>query len=165
MKKMPIKRLPLITALCTTISIAQADQFTLKTVEVKAICPTPDKLIKNKNKMMFYAGDNWRTYEKSFITKVTTFVGAQWDGINVGRIICVYIGKPKGSFPLQLHFMKLSKTPDGGKWKQKNSSLKSCASTDRTQCPFTYTKKTGKIDIYEEAAAIKKDSTNDETGF
>lgn len=122
---------------------------------VTVYCPEPSALVKNKKSLTFKAKDGWKSYEKSFITKVTEFTGAQWQGINVGQVMCIYHGQPMGSFPLEVYFSHLSITPSKGQWQTKKGHYSNCVSSNPKDCPIVVRLPPKKQNIYEEASDLK----------
>ncbi len=69
-----------------------------KKATAKAIyCPRASQLIR---KDMWWGYGSWRSYDQSFVRKIKAFVGAQWIGVGVGTMICVYKGEQATSFPV-----------------------------------------------------------------
>lgn len=46
--------------------------------------------------------DQWTSQPNSLSKKITKFIGAQWKGVNIGRINCIYTGDKKDEFPVSL---------------------------------------------------------------
>ena len=79
-------------------------------------CPPISAISKDPAKLTWSAQDGFKSYEMSFIDQLTTFLGAQWNGVKVGQVTCVYSGKPKTAFPILLVYGTLAIEPTGGKW-------------------------------------------------
>lgn len=105
-------------------------------------CPFPSELIR-KN-MWWRAPNNWRSYTRSFVTEIASFIGAQWVGVNVGAIICIYQGKNATDFPVTIQQNAvIVPMPTGGKWQDPDQSGRvNCYSNNVADCPFTLPKKT-----------------------
>lgn len=125
---------------------------------ITVYCPEPSALVKNDKAMTFAAKGGWKSYERSFVTEVDTFKGAQWQGINVGQVMCVYTGKPAGTFPIYLYFDHLSVTPSKGNWVTQKGHYSNCGSTSRSECPITVQRTPKQQNIYEEATDLKDNS-------
>lgn len=94
-------------------------------------CPVASSLVLNGT--TWSAPGNWKSYQVSFTSQVTRFLGAQWTGNNVGRTVCLYAGNNPNDFPVQLVFPSLSLLPDLPVWDiSKNSA--NCVSDDNQVC-------------------------------
>lgn len=119
-------------------------------------CPPPSAIKKDPVKLTWSADRNtFRSYDLSFATKVHQFVGAQWNGAEVGQITCIYKTLPKTSFPLLLVFHTLTLNPEGGSWSKNLGGYKNCNALDIKKCPFKIRLKTKQENIYEEAESLK----------
>jgi hypothetical protein len=123
-------------------------------------CPEPDQLSKNSKTMTWVGPTGWKSFEQSFATKLTLFTVAQWQGVNVGQVTCVYRGTPKSTFPVMVYYSVLSVTPKGGKWKAQKGHYSNCASNNVKDCPITVRKKPKKHNIYNELEMLKKTAPN-----
>ena len=125
----------------------------------------------------------WRSYGSSLSAKLTTFLGAEWQGTRtgeIGQLMCLYSGKDTSNFPVVMHFHSLvylphaiakasSKTLAKEKvfklWHTANSTEASggylvvnCKSDNPKDCPF-YPRVNKPIgDIYKEAENIKENA-------
>lgn len=113
-------------------SLEQANVLNSK----KMYCPPITKLMKKE--MFWGAPGGWRSYSQSFVNSIDSFAGAQWVGINVGKMLCVYKGKQTFEFPVVLQNDTLSPTPEGGKWVAKAGGYNNCLSGDTLDCPFKF---------------------------
>lgn len=145
------------TSASSDTSVSQPTSNPDKTT-ITEYCPAPSALVKNAKTLTFKAKGGWKSYEKSFITKVTKFTGAQWQGINVGQVLCVYHGEPMGSFPLEVYYSHLSITPSKGNWQTKKGHYSNCESNNPQDCPIVVRLPPKKQNIYEEASDLKKDA-------
>jgi hypothetical protein len=98
-------------------------------------CPTPDQLIKNG---LYWgtATGNWKSYSESFDNSIVAFIGAQWVGINVGKMVCIYKGNLAMSFPITIQNDVLSQGPTGGLWGSDLGGYRNCHSSNVLDCPF-----------------------------
>lgn len=106
-------------------------QVTIQTL----FCPSPNQLIKNG---LFWgtATGGWKSYSESFDTAISSFIGAQWVGVNVGKMICIYKGNLSMSFPITIQNDTLSQTPAGGLWGVDQGGYLNCHSNNLADCPF-----------------------------
>lgn len=105
-------------------------------VRKKLLCP---EYIDLKKEGMFWgAPGGWRSFSQSFVDDIISFVEAQWHGVNVGKMMCVYVGKEKRSFPVVLQNDRLVKMPAEYKWGGLKEGVVSCKSTNINDCPFFY---------------------------
>lgn len=133
------------------------DQVAPQTVENKFYCPPIDALIKNSNTKTWSTHDGkWKSYDLSFVDKITKFSGAQWRGTNVGQIFCVYRGELETSFPILLAYSTLAYAPSGGYWSPNLGGYQNCETTDPANCPFSIRIQQPIGDIYEQAEQLKR---------
>jgi hypothetical protein len=103
---------------------------------IPSFCPPPSQLVK--------VGDYWQSNSawKSDIptsgTKILNFLGAQWIGIKVGKIICLYQDAEKYSFPVALLTVHptLVFEPTNTSWIKTPDSYRKCISNNIDDCPF-----------------------------
>ncbi len=117
-------------------------------------CPPASSLYK-KNKR-WWAPNSWRSYSQSFVEKVTKFIGAQWVGVSLGHIICLYHGDDSFTFPISLQRTVLIKPPTGDTWKKQPSGYLVCKSRDRLKCPFPRKKRKEVVDIKKMLRSFKE---------
>jgi hypothetical protein len=144
-----------------TSSTSPGGQVTVKQV----FCPQPNELVKNGLYWGTRFGD-WKSYSESFHSDITGFIGAQWVGINVGKMICIYKGNEKIAFPVTLQSDTLAQTPMGGHWGSDLGGYRNCESNSVYDCPFTVQKQVTTIEqIYESIHFFKNkpDSTQGTT--
>ncbi len=123
------------------------------TVIKNIYCPPIKKLMK-KN-MYWGAPGGWKSYSQSFVNEIDNFAGAQWVGINLGKMICVYKGKQTFEFPVVLQNDTLTPTPDGEKWSKQNGGYINCLSGDILDCPFRFEEEKADKDVYKELDFFK----------
>ena len=100
-------------------------------------CPALNEVTLDNSTRIWSASGGWKSYETSFAKEIGQFLGAQWIGIEVGQVACIYAGKNKYTFPILLVHNKLVKTPEGGLWKKnENDGHYHCVSHEINQCPF-----------------------------
>ena len=100
--------------------------------------------------------DDWKSYDESFVIKIDHFVGAQWAGVNVGKIICVYKGARHGVFPVTIERQLLVPAPSGGKWGKDQGGFINCSSTLRKDCTFRVKVERPLEDLYKVLESFKK---------
>ncbi len=158
--------LPVGTALSATApssqpqasDIKKPSKATTQTVKNLFYCPPIKAIKKNPQKMTWSAPNGWKSYESSFINKIHTFRGAQWKGVNVGQITCVYAGMKKNTFPVLLVFHTLTLEPHSGKWSKNLGSYRNCISNKQKDCSFKMRLRPKKQDLYKEAEKLKSKS-------
>lgn len=119
----------------------------------KLYCPPISKLMKKD--MFWGAPGGWRSYSQSFVSTIDSFAGAQWVGINLGKMLCVYKGKQTFEFPVVLQNDALTPTPEGGKWVVKAGGYNNCLSGDTLDCPFKFEETTTSKDAVNELDFFK----------
>jgi len=117
-------------------------------------CPPINYLVKDPSTMFWATKQKgFRSYDVSFAQHITRFLGAQWEGVNLGTIYCLYQGDNM-TFTVNLRFHALSYTPNGGNWTKDLGGLKNCITSDPNNCLFKpYVKKS--TNIYKELDSIK----------
>jgi len=113
-------------------------------------CPQPQEL--TSDGPWWYVGTIWKSYSRSFVEHIQSFSGAQWLGVKVGKIICLYKGKEKFTFPVALETVHpvLVPMPTGENWITTKEGYKTCLSDNVKDCPFTQQKRTDVSNIYEQ---------------
>ncbi len=124
-------------------------------------CPEITTLTRNPKTLKWSAPGGWKSHAQSFATKLTTFTVAQWQGVNIGHVTCVYTGTPKGTFPVLMIGSSIPITPKGGKWKyEAKKHYSNCVSKSIYDCPLIVQAKQPKGDPYEEALKIKSNASS-----
>lgn len=131
-------------------------------------CPQLNEIHKNRVNNNWTAQTKagfWKSYHFSFATSITRFVGAQWNGANVGQLTCIYHSKQSFSMngqqssqhtlPVLLVFHTLARQPSAGKWKHVATGIVNCYGTKISDCPFVVNMKPSIGNIYQEAEALK----------
>lgn len=98
-------------------------------------CP-PSTSLSHNNDMTWTAPGGWKNSSLSFLKNIQTFIGAQWIGVTLGEVLCLYIKEGRGAFPLTLQREILAVSPTGGNWSGDKGGYKDCKSNDVVQCPF-----------------------------
>lgn len=148
--------------------LAQAEQAdnTTKLPAKAATCPSTENIQKDQKTMTWRTSNGWRSYDKSFSKRITHFLGAQWQGVNVGNVVCLYQSDDDMTFPITLHFNALVEEPTDGAWSKNLGGYKNCKSDKQESCYFIphTTKQQGGIE--QQAKAIKAGSGGEqEQGF
>ncbi len=113
-------------------------------------CPRPDQLQKDEN-MIWHGPNDWKSYNQSFADEIGEFLGAQWLGINVGKVICIYSAKNKTTFPITLERNAIVPSPVGGMWGPDQGGHKDCHASMPADCPFVIeAPKKPATDVYED---------------
>ena len=112
-------------------------------------CPKPEELFVKDNKWQTNFG--WKSYDVSFTRKIDRFAGAQWQGVNIGRITCLYQSSESNNFPVQISTDSLIHKPNKPLWRKLPSGVYNCVSTNSSvcDCPFSYVKSKEKQTIDE----------------
>ena len=100
-------------------------------------CPQSEALVKKDDKWLTKDG-KWRSYTPSAATKVSGFLGAQWVGVKVGKIICLYKTNEAVEFPLALeqkHSESILEPSDYG-WSALAHNRKFCKSASVADCAY-----------------------------
>lgn len=131
--------------------------------ETTVYCPLVSDIHKNNTSGDWYAqttAGTWKSYQISFANSLTEFLGAQWVGVNVGKVACSYqavqnFTAPSGpvsqaTLPVQLIFHKMALQPSAAQWQRYNNPETTATETyncvPKTQadlpfyqssCPFT----------------------------
>ena len=105
-------------------------------VEFDGVCPQPRELIKNKDSIWLTRSD-WRSFNPSFIDKITVFLGAQWQGEHIGQLLCRYSDRSSVTFPIIMQAPFLSKMPSTKSWGKdpRHFGTFNCHASNVDQCP------------------------------
>jgi hypothetical protein len=148
MCKILLKLLMLLgIALAPAITFAQ-ETAKLQPEDKPTYCPAANKLVKEE--LWWHADGFWKSYSESFVDKVDRFIGAQWIGVQVGTIICLYEGKNNFDFPVALEpvYTLTVLAPTGASWQTTKEGYKKCVSNDVLLCPFYKQKSSDNEDLY-----------------
>ena len=126
------------------------------------------KHIKLDNNRFWTSGKHWRSNERSFVKKLTVFIGAQWSsqGTNIGQIICVYSVKQAQQLPTMMYFNTMAQRPLSGAWapprtqrNERTPSILNCAGANLSpsSCAFPVRVSISSTkSLYEQALELKK---------
>jgi len=149
---------------------------TARAAETTVYCPLISAIQKNNADGNWYAqtaAGSWKSYHISFGNQLTGFLGAQWIGVNVGQVACIYQaaqqftaqGTPTSQavLPIHLIFHHMVLQPSIGKWQQyQKTETYNCAPQtqadlpfDQSNCPFTVKPKKPKGNFDNEVEDLK----------
>lgn len=100
-------------------------------------CSPVEDLIK-KEEVWVTKDNRWKSYTSSTASKVLNFLGAQWAGVKIGKIICLYQTNEAVAFPLaveQLSGQSVLEPKEGG-WSALTNNRRFCKSVSIADCPF-----------------------------
>lgn len=125
-------------------------------------CPSVDELVKDD---LWWSARNgaWKCYTQSFTTRIKSFIGAQWTGIKVGKVICLYIGDEAVAFPValeQVHSQPILE-PLSSSWSAPISNYKLCKSSNVADCGFQTQPAPDSSNIYDQIKYIGGNHDND----
>lgn len=127
------------------------------------LCPKISELHKDP-KMIWMANGGWKSFSPSFSTQIGQFLGAQWQGVNVGTVSCIYKGTEQMAFPIVLQYNNLVFAPSGGKWGPNLGGYINCKSTARADCAFKPQVENKPGNIYQQVDQLKQ-SGQQEMGY
>lgn len=121
-----------------TAATENAAQSSYANTDSKGSHTCPDVTDLTKSKLQWVVGTAWASYSNSFSNKALNFVGAQWHGINYGKITCLYHGDATTDFPIALEQTKASLIPEpsGHEWSGLSNNRKICQSANVYDCSF-----------------------------
>ena len=114
-------------------------------------CPQSEQLIKKDNKWV--TKDNkWESFTHSSATKILGFLGAQWVGVKIGKIICLYQTNEAVAFPLALeqHHSQPVLAPSKYGWSALANNRKFCKSASVADCAYFTLPQKDSSNIYKE---------------
>ncbi len=147
----------LLIGLLTLSPLIWAQSSTSQKVKNIFYCPAIQSIKKNNKTLNWYAPGGYKSYETSFASKVTSFLGAQWVGANVGQITCVYHSQQHSTFPILLVFHTLTYQPKSGRWSKNLGGYFNCKSHKQKDCPFSVRLQSKPKDLYQEIEKLKTD--------
>lgn len=121
-------------------------------------CPPPADLLQKPGQRTWYAKGGWKSYDPSFLQHVTKFLGAQWSGVNLGQLACIYTGTPGTTFPVKLissHYFHFPGGLPNTKWGQPQPGLINCKTHSRFDCPLVPVVKQQQGTMMEQLRQIK----------
>lgn len=144
-----------------------------KATEGMSFCPDISQIQKNQITVKWEAqtkDGTWKSYQTSFATNLTQFVGAQWAGEAVGQVTCIYKAEQRftmqgnltiqPALPVLLVFHTLTFQPTIGKWKHVSEGVYNCYAFDKEDCPFKMNVQKQTENVLQEAESLKTSSTN-----
>ena len=100
-------------------------------------CPPPSAFSKDPRTLTWHGPKHWKSFNPSFADKLTQFSQAQWQGTNIGVILCTYKTDNDSAFPVFVqapgNYQKPSLT--GSHWVERKGVI-SCFDANRTHCGF-----------------------------
>lgn len=125
---------------------------------VQMHCPKPDELKRNNKRIWYKPNSDWKSYNPSFSPHIESFMGAQWQGVNVGRVmICRYRGSG-GDFSVDVQMTNsLIPEPKGAGWTEPKKGVKNCAPNGKgvKNCPFKVLRQKDAGDPYDQIKYYK----------
>jgi hypothetical protein len=125
-------------------------------------CPAPSALVLNKTKRTWSAHNGWEPQSPSFINQPTQFLGAQWSGVQIGKLSCIYSGLPKGTFPVAITYGELTYDPFvnlpknvRGSWGKNKKGTLFCYAHDPKQCPALMALRKRQNSIMDDASSLR----------
>lgn len=97
-------------------------------------CPKTTDLKQTNLKWNAETEIKWQA-ESSFVTKIASFEGAQWQGIKVGQISCIYKGADNNTFPVALQSNHIFTQPESQNWIKSGNSY-NCLDNNVENCPL-----------------------------
>lgn len=130
-------------------------------------CPPVEKVFPSAEHHWGTADGRFRSLSTSHASALAAFRVAQWQGVSVGHVICVY--EPKGQhknffFPVELYFNDLVYEPLQFKhWQAQSKAHQTyhCVSHHVSDCPFVVRPKPADTDIYKAALELRKNASED----
>ena len=102
-------------------------------------CPDPSELYKSG--MRWKTDSGWQSYQNSFSAEVSHFMGAQWKGVGIGQIYCIYQPKDSADFPIQLSIKPLITRPVYAYWEDApKKDIINCLSDKNDPCDCQFSK-------------------------
>lgn len=100
-------------------------------------CPPPGSFSKNPKTLTWVGPQHWKSFNPSFAKKLTRFKRAQWQGTNVGVILCTYVTDNASAFPvfIQAPGSYIKPSTKQGNWIAKHEAV-TCTKNDRLSCAF-----------------------------
>jgi len=173
MKKIILFSFLLLGGVATATAAPPISSLASPSTPLAATCPLPSQISKNPaqgNWVAQTSSGSWKSYDMSFATNLTSFLGAQWVGAAVGQITCIYGSNQQyvlngqlnvlQTEPVLLVFHTLTRTPSGGGWKHVQHGVYNCQASDVSQCPFYVNIQQQTGNIFDEAESLKKNNAS-----
>lgn len=149
-----MKQLIIISLFLTQIILANSNTI---------YCPEVSDLKKNGMHWHSKTITSWKSYESSFVDHVESFIGAQWNGIKVGTISCIYSSKEENVFPVSIQNKYMFVEPTQTTWKTGSDGYLNCIASEVKECPLTpYVEKKAPKDTEEILKQIRDEPNKDQ---
>lgn len=127
-------------------------------------CPNIEDIAKSGTSWETTDG-KWKSFSESTSTKIKSFIGAQWVGLKVGKIICLYQPEEELSFPIameQVH-SEIVLEPTGPNWSALVTDRRLCKSINIEDCSYYLQPPPDTSDIYKglEYTGVKKNYSDE----
>lgn len=118
-------------------------------------CPPPGALVRDPKTLLWSTpqGD-WKSYAPSFSKHANVFLGAQWQGVKVGNLFCLYQGDAM-TFTISMQFYALVEEPNAGKWEANVNGIRNCHSAQAADCAFVPVQQAPEQDINQQLQQLK----------
>lgn len=116
-------------------------------------CPKISDLSKD-DQMIWHGKGGWHSYASSFANRADKFLGAQWVGVKLGTLFCLYKGDLQ-TFTIDLQYPGMAQSPEYKKWSKDLGGYKNCVSSNLEDCAFKPEKKESKGTLYQQLDSIK----------
>lgn len=144
------KEKPVIKVIPQSKDLTQIEPSPVKNLPMQ-FCPNSEDLFRSG---VYWATKDgrWKNYTPSSADKIINFIGAQWSGIHVGKIICLYQTNEAVSFPLAVEQVMSQGAiePSGLGWSALANNFKLCKSASTADCGFYYESPKDISNIYSE---------------
>lgn len=130
-------------------------------------CPEVSALQRNPDTMIWTAKGGWKSFDQSFSDTLDHFLGAQWQGQNVGAVTCLYQPTDHSTFPIVVYYYRLAYEPTikQGHWNKKKGGYVNCQSHDVKDCSFIPMPKSKQQDTNKALESIPVQTPSKEQGF
>ena len=98
-------------------------------------CPQATQLNQDAKSLTWNGPHRWKSFNPSFAKKLTRLKKVQWQGTNIGTVICIYDTNNSSAFPVFLQGPGSYKLPTTGQWVAKKN-YHVCVSSERFDCPL-----------------------------
>lgn len=159
----------LVSLVGSAFAAPQPSQTNTTAKATTRYCPEIKDIYKSKESHWGTATGNFRSFDTSFAKKLNKFIGAQWQGANLGYVTCVYQPNDPNLFYVTLLYNKLTYEPttQNTHWaRPKSGSWLDCHSENQQDCPFVIRPDPKKQNVYQEAEQLKQEANPyDDPGF
>lgn len=125
--------LSLLACLCTISAAAPLAHIPNPDV---VHCPSIAKIYHSQQNHWGTSDAAFRSLDTSFSHHLKTFLGAQWQGINVGYVLCIYKPVEPDLFKVTLLYGPLTLQPTDKNWQKNKEGNYNCIATNVNDCPF-----------------------------